>query len=80
MSLCCDGGTQTAGGLIKGWEEQVGKQELLAALFTDAFMGLAERSPVNMDDGSFVLRSGSGLLLDFIIAAVFIANMKEDFY
>lgn len=33
-----------------------------------------------MDDGSFVLQSGPGLLLDFIIAAVFVANMKEDFY
>lgn len=36
--LRCDGSTQTPGSLIKGWEEQDGKQELLAAAFTDAFM------------------------------------------
>lgn len=35
--LCFDGSKQT-GSLIKGWEEQDGKQELLAAVFTDAFM------------------------------------------
>lgn len=35
---------------------------------------------MTMDDGSFVLRSGSGLLLEFIIAAVSLGNIREDFY
>lgn len=80
LSLCSDGSTPTPGSLIKGWEEQDGKQELLAAVFTDAFMRLAEWSPVNMDDGSFVLPSGSGPLFQFITAAVFIGNIRGDFY
>lgn len=39
--------------LLKVWEEQAGKQELLAVVFSEPFMWSAEKSPVNMDDGCF---------------------------
>lgn len=65
---------------LKVWEEQAGKQELLAAVFPRPFMWSAEKSPVNMDDGCFCASEWLWLSFRIYYRCCFHGQHQRGFY
>lgn len=65
---------------LKVWEEQAGKQELLAAVFPRPFMWSAEKSPVNMDDGCFCVTEWLRLSFRIYYRCCFHGQHQKGFY